>query len=104
MKYVILALFFCISCTKPQVNEVHVSPCKYDSLEAVISSQKEIYLQTVGNLVAVSDSLKAVNDTLRKKLFLSNYKVEKVKFYLGICMKNSSQDKFLKGWIRRAVE
>lgn len=44
------------------------------------------------------------NDSLRTRLFLVNYKVEKVKFYLNLCTKNSSQDKFLKGWIRRAVE
>lgn len=44
------------------------------------------------------------NDSLRTQLFLVNYKVEKIKFYLNLCTKNSSQDKFLKGWIRRAVE
>lgn len=45
-----------------------------------------------------------MNDTLSSQLFLSNYKIEKVKFYLAICLRDKTQDKFLKGWVRRAVE
>ncbi|CAB4126476.1 hypothetical protein UFOVP74_30 [uncultured Caudovirales phage] len=43
-------------------------------------------------------------DTLQHKLYMSNMKVEKCRRYVKICMKNRSQDKFLLGWIRRAVE
>jgi hypothetical protein len=50
------------------------------------------------------DSLKRENDSLKVKLFLANYKVEKVHFYIKICMNKPSQDKFLKGWVRRAIE
>jgi hypothetical protein len=47
--------------------------------------------------------LYAQNDSLKAKLFSSNYKIEKVKFYLGIISRNPSQKKFLLGWVRRAV-
>lgn len=50
------------------------------------------------------DSLKLVCDSLKTQLFLNKYKVEKVKFYLNICMRDKTQDKFLKGWVRRAIE
>lgn len=60
---------------------------------------------------STEDSLREVlqkeisqNDSLRTQLGRANLKINKVKFYLNICLKNSSQDKFLKGWIRRAVE
>jgi hypothetical protein len=57
-------------------------------------------------LTACRDSLKLMalrNDSVTADLFLSNYKVEKVRYYLNICLKNKTQDKFLKGWIRRAI-
>ena len=49
----------------------------------------------------ISDSL--VIDSLKTELFLSKFTIEKVKFYVEICLKKPSQDKFLKGWIRRTV-
>ena len=50
------------------------------------------------------DSLVVVNSQLRSELFLSNYKIEKVRFYLNITLRRPILTKFLKGWIRRAVE
>ncbi len=44
-----------------------------------------------------------INDSLKTALFLSNYKVEKVRYYLKICNKTPSNNKFLKGWVTRAV-
>ena len=44
------------------------------------------------------------NDSLKTELILSNYKIEKVRFYLNITIKKPSQTKFLKGWIKRAIE
>jgi hypothetical protein len=43
-------------------------------------------------------------DSLNTQNFISNYKVERVKYYLKICLRNPTQDKFLKGWINRAVQ
>lgn len=43
------------------------------------------------------------NDSLKNKLFLSDFKIEKVKFYIKICKKNPSQKVFFFGWIDRAV-
>lgn len=43
-------------------------------------------------------------DSLKTKLFVSDYKVERVRHYLNITLRNPSQTKFLKGWIKRAIE
>lgn len=50
------------------------------------------------------DSVQGLLDTTKTQLFLSNYKVEKVRFYLNICDKNPTQVKFLRGWIKRGIE
>lgn len=42
-------------------------------------------------------------DSLRTQLFINKYKIEKVKYYLKIVKKKPSQQKFLVGWINRAV-
>lgn len=43
-------------------------------------------------------------DSLQTALFQAQFKVNKVRYYLKICLKNPSQDKFLKGWIKRAIQ
>lgn len=62
-------------------------------------------------LLQVTDSIKTENYLLKKEnkayrsqLFLAKYKLEKIRFYIKICMRKPSQDKFLKGWVRRVVE
>jgi hypothetical protein len=51
-----------------------------------------------------TDSLKHVTDSLTRKLFVAEYKLQRVKYYLNIAIKNPSQTKFLKGWIKRAIQ
>jgi hypothetical protein len=46
----------------------------------------------------------AIVDSLNKKLFVANLKLERVRYYLAIAQKNPSQTKFLKGWINRALD
>lgn len=66
------------------------------------------YNQSSAQVVKVDSAycaqLKKTNDSLYSKLFLANYKVEKVKYYLAIIARNPSQRKFLLGWMRRAVQ
>lgn len=51
-------------------------------------------------LQACRDSLRAA----KSALFLSNYKVEKVKYYIKICQTKPTNNKFFKGWVIRAVK
>lgn len=43
-------------------------------------------------------------DSVKTKLFHAEYRLERVRYYLNICLRNPTQDKFLKGWVRRAIE
>ena|SRR5690606_23336975 len=50
------------------------------------------------------DSINVVIDTLSKRYLHSKLMIENARYYLRIAINNSSQDKFLKGWMRRALE
>jgi hypothetical protein len=43
-------------------------------------------------------------DSLKRVLFVANYKIERVKYYLKICQRNPRQVKFLVSWINRAIK
>lgn len=62
---------------------------KYDSL--LIVKNKEV------------DSLKIANNKLGKKLLHSELVITNAKYYLNIANKNPSQQKFLRGWMNRAL-
>jgi len=51
----------------------------------------------------VNDSLIHLIDSLKTKLFLANYKVEQVKFYVKICERKPNQKIFLIGWLKRCL-
>lgn len=50
------------------------------------------------------DSLQVVIKKKNDSLFVERYRLERVKYYNGIAQRNSSQRKFLVGWINRAVK
>ena len=43
-------------------------------------------------------------DSLKKRLSFSDYKIERVRYYLKIVQRNPSQLKFLVSWINRAIK
>jgi len=50
-----------------------------------------------------SERYKIENDSLKNKLRVSMFKIERVRYYNNICIRNNSQTIFLKGWIKRAI-
>ncbi len=60
--------------------------------------------KTIKLLQSKNDSLIKVHDTLATRLLRANLMIENARFYLKITIKNPSQTKFLKGWMRRALE
>lgn len=48
------------------------------------------------------DSITALNYSVAKELLHKKLVVENAKYYLGIVQKNSTQEKFLRGWMNRA--
>jgi hypothetical protein len=47
---------------------------------------------------------KAKCDSLKSKLFLANFQIEKVKYYVKICQRKPTQKRFLLGWVSDAVK
>lgn len=52
----------------------------------------------------IVDSLQELNDSLNAKLFVANYKLERVSYYCNVVDKKQTNIKYLKGWIRRVLE
>ncbi|MCG9792470.1 glycosyl hydrolase 108 family protein [Flavobacterium algicola] len=102
MKYLIIVLLFFGCMTKKakdaepiskEIIETHQCP---EPIEIIITDT--IYL------TKKYDSLQVVIKKKNDSLFQERYRLERVKYYNGIVQRNSSQIKFLVGWINRAVK
>lgn len=81
------------------IAEVRDSFHRQDSMISDLIKKK----QPVGLEQKKIDSLKALNNKLGKKLLHSELIITNAKFYLNIANKNPSQQKFLRGWMNRAL-
>jgi len=98
----LLAISIMFSCNQKKPCPAYPDIIRVDTVEVPVPVSSAD-LSTI-DFRSYQDSIVKVIDTLKTNLFISEYKVEKVKYYLSIVLRNPSQEKFLKGWIRRAVE
>jgi hypothetical protein len=83
---------------------------QYDSLYAIFDDTKgssnKAKRDTVFIPVTISTGpiSKKEFDAVKDSLFRANLKIEKAKVYVKICLRNPTQDKFLKGWMRRLLD
>lgn len=108
MKYLILIFLLVVSCkptnTEPkkelstEVGSVLV-PCPDP-----IVIRDTVFLTKTIVLTKQYDSLEIVIQKKNDSLFVERYRLERVKYYNKIAQNNSSQRKFLVGWINRAVK
>lgn len=90
---VVLVVFVVSACTKfPVEEEVHV--CTPDTI-VITNDIIVVDNQRIDSFIAVIDSLNA-------KLFVANYKLERIKYYNDVAKKESNL-KFLRGWINRVL-
>lgn len=84
--------------------EVAFAPCDTVTSDTAIvyltdsTSQKENEM-----LRWALDSIQLERDSFYVEMVLYKYKVKRVKKYVGIVERNRSQEKFLLGWIKRAI-
>lgn len=78
---------------------------------APLTMHDTIYVATPGlmvcnydSLIRKYDSMCVVSDTLGRRLLHARLVISNVRYYLNLAIKNPTQDKFLKGWIRRALQ
>lgn len=109
MKYFIILIAFalafsCVSSPKVDCSKKD-ERIKSDSIALVNKTTENHKLFSIN--AELRDSLVALRtgvDTIKTQLFLSNFKVEKVRYYLKIVSRDRTQETFLRGWVTRAVE
>lgn len=126
MKYVTVLLLVLFSCknnkTEPGQNYYNYPEPPTESvlmLQKSLDSQKQKYdilyqqlikfndydrqLSVRDSLKRSNDSLNVVNNKLGKELLHKKLIIENAKTYLNIVNKNPTQQKFLRGWMNRAL-
>lgn len=64
-----------------------------------------IYIrQNNDSLLNIIKNLRLEQNELKDELFVSNYRIERAKYYLKIVKRNPSQLKFLVSWMNRALD
>jgi hypothetical protein len=112
IKYLVLIVFIsagCIWLEKP-AKAVDVDPICILPISDTVAMIPYNNFDTVP-ITSECDAVIFENSLLRKRidslntaLFISGYKVERVRYYLKIVNRKPSQLKFFKGWITRAVK
>lgn len=105
--FIFLILFSCKTNKEspiiPQSSEIRtITVHKIDTIEV-----DNGYLKKYDSILILrkieTDSLKVANNKLGKKLLHSELVITNAKYYLNIVNKNPSQQKFLRGWMNRAL-
>jgi hypothetical protein len=97
---IVLAISFFLMLNECTVNDnANIPKCDTTSLKI----KNDSLLLVIDSLQVKDTLLSHKYDSVRTSLYNSNFKIERVKYYLNICLKNPTQDKFLKGWIKRTV-
>ena len=110
MKNLILILFFFLvgckqtaSTKDAQANnsppEIRVDTVFVSKIDTVYITQTDVVLK----LQAENDSLRTANNKLGKELLHNKLIIQNARYYLNIANKDASQQKFLRGWMNRAL-
>lgn len=97
MKYLAL-LILLASCQPKQTTKVVTIKDTVFVHDTLVKTN--IYIDTV----FVECPKKRELDSLKEKVFVAEYKLQRISKFVRICTANPSQDKFLKGWITRALK
>lgn len=106
---ILLFLFLFASCKQAESKPVIIEkPVKLIQIDTVFVPKIDTVFIVKENISLVklqkaNDSLKNANNKLGKKLLHSELVITNAKYYLNIVNKNPSQQKFLRGWMNRAL-
>jgi hypothetical protein len=68
---------------------IRVDSARVDSIENLLNKYK--------------DSLKFYKDSIEYDSYINARRIEKIKYYISICEKKTSNKKFFYGWIKRVM-
>lgn len=104
---IVICFFLFFGCKKEQPKPTPCDPIIVTETVYVGEGYKNKFdsiAPLLTKIQAENDSLTAINNIIAGKLLSSNLMIENARYYLKITINNPSQDKFLKGWMRRALE
>lgn len=88
---------------------VHCNNTDYKSYSTIIKEQRDSISSLTGKVAQMSDSLTyyktaiADKDSLIFENYILKYKINRIKQYDSIVIRNSSQSKYFRGWVRRVI-
>ena len=101
MRY-LLAIFLFYGCSSKVITPAtSIHDTVY--IEAPAPSTASILRDTI-YLSNSCDKLQSLIKRKNDSLFIERFKVERVRYYARIVQKNSTQSKFLLGWVLRAIK
>ena len=119
MKKIILFCTFLalliVSCTcsrgslshEPKEPDSMLLPLKPDTVVVIdgmkVDSLFNILRATQDSLQTMRDSVVFYRDTILYENYINARRIEKIKYYIDICDKRSTNKKYFFGWIKRAV-
>ena len=104
MLFISIIMWGCRACSVNSDNGVkrdtiYVEKCLFDTVYVVTHEADSI----AKCLEKAQDSIRFYRDTIRYEDYINKRKVEKVKYYVTICEKNTKNKKFFFGWIKRTI-
>lgn len=90
--------------------EIQKLSTKYDSLLTInnqLNSELQFKQDSIDYLLTTSNKCDSINDinlVLARELLNSQLMIENARYYVNIVNKNSTQSKFLLGWMNRVLE
>lgn len=88
---------------------VHCNNTDYKSYSTIIKEQRDSISSLMGKIAQMSDSLiyyKTIltnKDSIIFENYTLKYKINRIKQYDSIVIRNSSQSKYFRGWVRRVI-
>lgn len=105
MKYIFLLILLSACGNRDIRNDVKKKDSVYVR-DTVFMPELPPIIDTVYLIVQDNDSIRILKDTINartKRLNISEYKLQKIDYYVKIVDSKPSQITFLKGWVKRAL-
>lgn len=100
----ILLLSVSCSCSRGNLHHDNVEPDTMPFRVDTIMIEDSTKIDSLEHLLSVMrDSLILYRDTVLYDNYINARRIEKIKYYINICDKKSTNKKYFFGWIKRAV-
>jgi hypothetical protein len=103
MRYLILLFALALASCKPQQPKTALPDTPLIVRDTVLLRDTVKLPGKTDTLYVKDPAIERRLDSISRALFVANYKLQRVRYYVRICQRNPSQDKFLKGWVIRAI-